>query len=132
MYLKCLCRVAASFTVSLSLVPLLQCKTLVQVWRVVWCLLLDVEVRTNSSMPGGGGQGCLCNVYAGLLLLVRCTYNSMQHDTLQSTFSALHLVLLMIWLSCMVLAVCHIWECLLHVSTFATTRVALPTGVEPG
>jgi hypothetical protein len=24
------------------------------------------------------------------------------------------------------------WECLLHVSTFATTRVALPTGVEPG
>lgn len=23
-------------------------------------------------------------------------------------------------------------ECLLHVSTFATTRVALPTGVEPG
>jgi hypothetical protein len=26
----------------------------------------------------------------------------------------------------------QIWECLLHVSTFATTRVALPTGVEPG
>jgi hypothetical protein len=25
-----------------------------------------------------------------------------------------------------------IWECLLHVSTFATTRVALPTGVKPG
>jgi hypothetical protein len=25
-----------------------------------------------------------------------------------------------------------IWEYLLHVSTFATTRVALPTGVEPG
>jgi hypothetical protein len=25
-----------------------------------------------------------------------------------------------------------IWECLLHVSTFATTRVALPTGVEAG
>jgi hypothetical protein len=25
-----------------------------------------------------------------------------------------------------------IGECLLHVSTFATTRVALPTGVEPG
>jgi hypothetical protein len=24
------------------------------------------------------------------------------------------------------------WEYLLHVSTFATTRVALPTGVEPG
>jgi hypothetical protein len=24
------------------------------------------------------------------------------------------------------------WECLLHVSTFATTRVALPTGVKPG
>jgi hypothetical protein len=24
------------------------------------------------------------------------------------------------------------WECLLHVSTFATTRAALPTGVEPG
>jgi hypothetical protein len=23
------------------------------------------------------------------------------------------------------------WECLLHVSTFATARVALPTGVEP-
>jgi hypothetical protein len=27
---------------------------------------------------------------------------------------------------------CYIGECLLHVSTFATTRVALPTGVEPG
>jgi hypothetical protein len=26
----------------------------------------------------------------------------------------------------------HIGECLLHVSTFATTRVALPTGVKPG
>jgi hypothetical protein len=25
-----------------------------------------------------------------------------------------------------------LWECLLHVSTFATTRVALPTGVKPG
>jgi hypothetical protein len=24
------------------------------------------------------------------------------------------------------------WEYLLHVSTFATTRVALPTGEEPG
>jgi hypothetical protein len=24
------------------------------------------------------------------------------------------------------------WECLLHVSTFATTRVALPTGVKAG
>jgi hypothetical protein len=24
------------------------------------------------------------------------------------------------------------WECLLHMSTFATTRVALPTGVKPG
>jgi hypothetical protein len=26
----------------------------------------------------------------------------------------------------------NIWECLLHVSTFTTTRVALPTGVKPG
>jgi hypothetical protein len=26
----------------------------------------------------------------------------------------------------------RLWEYLLHVSTFATTRVALPTGVEPG
>jgi hypothetical protein len=25
-----------------------------------------------------------------------------------------------------------LWECLLHVSTFATARVALPTGVKPG
>jgi hypothetical protein len=25
----------------------------------------------------------------------------------------------------------ELWECLLHVSTFATTRVALPTEIEP-
>jgi hypothetical protein len=33
--------------------------------------------------------------------------------------------------TCMVMRGTIIWECLLHVSTFATTRVALPT-VKPG
>jgi hypothetical protein len=35
-------------------------------------------------------------------------------------------------LSLLSLLLLLIWECLLHVSTFATTRVALPTGVKPG
>jgi hypothetical protein len=33
---------------------------------------------------------------------------------------------------CTWLAIGAYRECLLHVSTFATTRVALPTGIEPG